>query len=270
MLVRREEYQRSPQGVPFRFYTALERTREIRSEGSNWHEDLELELCTEGEGYLLLDAQRHPFRQGETAVIGSNVVHYTGTEGRMVYDCLILDAAFCREAGFDLDVMRFETRFPSEALACLFGELRALYADGDLPFRTAKLRLLALKILIELGERHTAEGEASPAFDKSLKTVKEAIVYMREHYAEKLTLEDIASHVLTDKYTLSRHFKRVTGNSVFGYLIDYRCKQAQALIQSGMRISEAAYASGFSNMSYFTKSFREKMGKLPSECKPNM
>jgi AraC-like DNA-binding protein len=103
--------------------------------------------------------------------------------------------------------------------------------------------------------------------DRALDTVKAAIVYIREHYGEQLTLEGIAAHVLTDKYTLLRDFKRITGDSVFSYLIGYRCKMALLMLSDGADVAEAAYATGFSNLSYFSKTFRAKVGKLPSECK---
>ncbi len=267
MFSRHEEYKQSSCGIPFHYYPKIERTASIRSPESNWHEDIEIQFCTDGSGYLLLDAERYPFSSRDIAVINSNVVHYTGTEDRIVYDCLILDAAFCREAGFELSSVTFTPCFQSETIFSLFEELHRTYIDENDICRIAKLRILALRFLVELRENHTSAARTERISSDSLRTAKDAIAFMREHYAEKLTLEQIAAQVLTDKYTLTRLFKRITGSSVFDYLIGYRCKQAQALIQNGMRVSEAAYASGFSNMSYFTKTFLERTGRLPSEYK---
>lgn len=268
MFARHEEYKQMPQGIPFYYNPNIVRTATVRSTESNWHEDLEIQLCTKGEGYLLLDAERHPFGLNDVAVINSNVVHYTGTESSITYDCIILDAAFCREAGFELSSLTFEIRFQSSAILRLFEDVRRIYNDAVDVCRTAKLRMAALSFLIELRQNHTSRVGEDHTQNLSLKAVKNAIAFMREHYTEKLTLERIAAHVLIDKYTLTRHFKRITGSSVFGYLIGYRCKQAQAFIANGMRVSEAAYTCGFSNMSYFTKTFYERTGKLPSEYKP--
>ena len=266
MFSRHEEYKRLPSGIPFHMNPDVTRTANLCSAQSNWHEDLEIQYCTEGEGYLLLDAEKHPFRKGEIAVINSDVVHYTGTDSRIVYDCLIVDAAFCRESGINLSALSFACRPDSTRLQAHMEALRRCYEEEAMPFRAARLRMLLLALLLDLCENHTA-AVPTASEDRALDTVKAAIVYIREHYGEKLTLEGIAAHVLTDKYTLLRHFKRITGDSVFSYLIGYRCKMALLMLSDGADVAEAAYATGFSNLSYFSKTFRAKVGKLPSECK---
>ena len=268
MLTRHDEYRQRETGIPFHFNPRVERTDLLRSAESNWHEDIELQLCLEGEGYIMLDSERFPFCAGDIVAIGSNVIHYTGTDSRIVYDCLITDAAFCRESGLEPAALRFGGCFKSEEVQTIWKALRKTYETMDDPCRIAKLRLECLRLFILLKEKHTVVTPFVPTQNSTLDLAKRAIVYIREHAAEPLTLERIAASLLVDKYTLARLFKRATGESVFDYVIGFRCKQAQALIADGMRVSEAAYRAGFSNMSYFTKTFKKRTGKLPSEFKP--
>ena len=83
----------------------------------------------------------------------------------------------------------------------------------------------------------------------------------------KIYLDGIASATLTDKYALSRLFKRVTGQTPVQYINTYRCRKAAEYISDGKNVSEAAHACGFTNMSFFTKTFKAYMGKLPSDTK---
>ncbi|MBR6603969.1 MAG: AraC family transcriptional regulator, partial [Clostridia bacterium] len=50
----------------------------------------------------------------------------------------------------------------------------------------------------------------------------------------------------------------------------YRCKKASELISEGLSVSEAALKCGFSNMSFFTRTFREYIGCLPSKFNKNI
>ena len=54
MFSRHEEYKRLPSGIPFHMNPDVTRTANFCSAQSNWHEDLEIQYCTEGEGYLML------------------------------------------------------------------------------------------------------------------------------------------------------------------------------------------------------------------------
>ena len=64
---------------------------------------------------------------------------------------------------------------------------------------------------------------------------------------------------------MSRDFKKYTGNTVFEYINISRCKTAATLIASGMSVSAAANECGFENLSYFSRTYKKYMGKLPSD-----
>lgn len=82
------------------------------------------------------------------------------------------------------------------------------------------------------------------------------MIFLRANYFRKLSLDEIAKNVLTDKFTLSKEFKKFTGQTIVDYLNGYRIKKAALLIARGSNVSDAAYACGFENMSYFTRLFK--------------
>ena len=264
---RYEEYSRFPDGQPFLFMPRLQRTALHCSREANWHENLEVQLCEEGEGSVLLDGQRVGFAQGETVVVNTGIIHHTGTEGSLVYSCLILDLAFCREAGIDPTALRFAAHIASKKIALLFHEIEhTLYACAS-PCRTARLRRLALSLLIILREEHTLPGVPGEAAGTTYQNVKNAIQYIRTHESEPLSLATLAQALYVNKYVLARQFKAVTRQTVVQYVHSCRCQRAHALLQAGATVSEAARECGFTNLSFFARTFRRYIGLSPSACK---
>lgn len=84
--------------------------------------------------------------------------------------------------------------------------------------------------------------------------------------SEKLGVEYLSSQIGFSRVQLYRKIKALTGESVQSLIRNYRLKRASELLRKGYgTVSEAAFASGFNNLSYFTRCFREAYGKLPSE-----
>ena len=264
---RYEEYTSLNHGLPFVFSADIERNPFNLSTDANWHENLEIQLCTMGNGYILADGERYDIAEGDISVMNSNVIHYTSTSKKMKYDCLIIDSSFCRQSGIDHTSIRFDTLFRSCRLLELFRLLKTYYNDNNDICRTAKLRKTVLEILIELRENHTSAITASPKNRSTFETVRNALRYIRENYAQRLTLDSISKAVFTDKYSLARNFKSITGQTVVGYINNLRCQKASELIREGVAVAEAARLCGFNNMSFFTKMFRRFFNKLPSEIK---
>jgi response regulator RpfG family c-di-GMP phosphodiesterase len=65
---------------------------------------------------------------------------------------------------------------------------------------------------------------------------------------------------------LRRKMNALIGQSPNQFIRTMRLKEAARLIKEEMKaVSEAAYLAGFNSLSYFSKSFKEEFGKLPSE-----
>ena len=108
-----------------------------------------------------------------------------------------------------------------------------------------------------------AVKEKSKGYEK----VKLTIMYIRENYNSKITLEQIARFVLCDKYTLCKEFKKFTGQTVFENLNNYRCLKAAQYLSEGITVTQAASLCGFENFSFFSKTFKKHIGTLPSKYK---
>lgn len=69
--------------------------------------------------------------------------------------------------------------------------------------------------------------------------------------------------------SLNRKLKTLTDISAVELIRTYRLKKAANLLSAGVSVSEAAYAVGFDNLSYFAKCFRDLYSMTPREFASN-
>lgn len=94
--------------------------------------------------------------------------------------------------------------------------------------------------------------------------IQEAVRYIRHHYAEDISVNDIAEHIGMSQSWLTKRFKQECGTNTVGYLLDVRIERAKALLaQTDMLIMEIACATGFDNPGYFISVFRRAVGMTP-------
>ena len=99
------------------------------------------------------------------------------------------------------------------------------------------------------------------------KFLQDVTKFIREHMDdEQLNVDDLSREVGFSRSQLHRKLKALTDKSANQLIIEMRLNEArQMLLKKTATVSEAAYAVGYSNLSYFTKSFKDKFGILPSK-----
>lgn len=262
---RYEVYENFNDGLPFVFHAGLVRSPALCSKEQNWHEAIEIQLCEKGEGTVLINGDAAAFREGDLVVVNSNEIHYTYTDRSLIYSCLIVGDGFCRRMGLDPRQLRYVVRIQDPLLTERVKKFAETFKNDHSVCRVARLNEMLLGILIELTDHYAVSGNRSVPEGRIPELVKGAIWYIREHYRERILLDDVARSLLTDKYKLCRDFKRMTGQTMVEYANRYRCRKAAELIAEGFTVARSARECGFENLSFFTRTFKKYMGKLPSE-----
>lgn len=93
--------------------------------------------------------------------------------------------------------------------------------------------------------------------------------YIHAHYAEKITLDDLAALEHISKSYLCRQFKQQTGMTVISYVNNLRIETAKRLLLSTTHtVNEIAYQVGFESPKYFYRAFKALVGESPAAfCK---
>ena len=89
--------------------------------------------------------------------------------------------------------------------------------------------------------------------------------YIDEHYAEEISLDSAAAYVGFSKFHFSRLFKEYSGTTFYNVLRRRRIRAAQALLTTGLSVSDIAYQTGFSSLASFGRSFKEQTGMTPTD-----
>ena len=111
-----------------------------------------------------------------------------------------------------------------------------------------------------VGGRYTSMtlDESQPQF------LKRALAYIEGNFDKQITLEHLAKITAMSKFHFSRQFKQHMGISFKRYINLKRVEAAKALISGGEHnVTEACYAVGFNDASYFTRVFRDVDGSSP-------
>jgi AraC-like DNA-binding protein len=104
----------------------------------------------------------------------------------------------------------------------------------------------------------------SPPDEKFLNQVMECAEKMWDK--DDVTMPDFARESGMSKSQLTRKLKVLSNLSPNDFLKEYKLRKAVTLMEDQkMNIAEVTMAIGFSNPSYFTKCFRKRFGKAPSD-----
>jgi AraC-like DNA-binding protein len=113
-----------------------------------------------------------------------------------------------------------------------------------------------LNILAPLLHMHAKGAGAHPRFGWEHPAVKRAKDYLQAHYAEEVTLQELASMVNMSPFHFAHAFRQVVGLPPHAYQIHLRLAQARALLAQGYEVGYVASETGFFDQSHFTRQFK--------------
>lgn len=96
--------------------------------------------------------------------------------------------------------------------------------------------------------------------------VRKAAAYIREHYAEQISVKMLADHCYMNYTYFSELFKKEIGINVTQYLTEIRMNHAAQLLQErSFSLDKVAQAVGYSNAKSFSQAFRNFFGVSPKK-----
>ena len=112
--------------------------------------------------------------------------------------------------------------------------------------------------------RHPARLFRSGQLAWYARRVDAAREMMTERFAEPLSLEATAREAGMSPFHFSRVFRELAGVPPHRYLLQVRLDHAARRLKQGAGVTETCHASGFNNLSHFTRTFRRAHGVSPS------
>lgn len=219
-----------------------------------------------GSGELVYDGKKYELKKGDMVFIDCRKPYSHTT------DLNLWSLRWCHFYGPTLSFVyeKYVERggrptFRPEETAPFLSTLDVLYklASGSDYIRDMRINEELNRLCTLLMEQSWHPEEASSAPKKlSVVEVKE---YLEQHYAEKITLDELSKQFFINKYYLTRVFKEQFGQSITAYLTSLRITHAKQLLRfSDKSVEEIGLECGLGQLHYFSRVFKEVEGVAPS------
>lgn len=249
----------------------------------HWHRPIELfyvesgalEYCTPG-GKLI-------FKAGSGGMVNSNILHMTrakGKGGKNIQLLHIFDSSFIGgEQG-----SRIHQKFIMPVVTASQLEMIPLYPgnpeqegiiklirdsfslrEQEMGYEI-KLREALAEIWLQLFAISRSLLKEKKPYDKTNDKLKSMMVYVHEHYAEKISVAELAAAAFCSERECFRAFRNCLHMTPVEYIQSYRLQMAcQMLEKSRESMTSVSHACGLGSSSYFGKVFHDRVGCTPLE-----
>lgn len=250
----------------------------------HYHPEIELVYVNGGSGKRQVGSHISYYTSGSLILIGSNLPHCGFTDektGNKKETIIHMKPDFLGNDFFGLSEMKNINHLFDRAKAGLvfIGETKKRIGnkleliENQMPFE----RLLSLlSILNELEEATEFKVLNADGFSMDLQMqdndkINTIFNYVKNHFQEQITLEEVADLVSMTVPSLCRYFKKITKKTFTKFVNEYRLVHASKLLaEKPISITEICFESGFNNFSYFNKTFQEFTGKSASQYRKEL
>ena len=248
----------------------------------HWHEELELGYLEKGTSIITTVNAEYTIHQGDGFFINTNVMDtkrnavpgHTALEINHIFHPVFLFFHFksrfetkylnpiLKNRQIEVHIIRHGTSSGNAILSNLM-KLKELQKNPDVEIQT---RNLLSETWLLLQEELRINFHGTICLSENENRLRNMLLFIHTHYSEKLTLEEIASNASLSVREAQRCFQRILHQSPYEYLISYRLNNAKKmLLETNDSITEIAFHCGFSDASYFSKTFRKDTGFTPME-----
>ena len=107
----------------------------------------------------------------------------------------------------------------------------------------------------------------SPAITKNNIRLQNIFSYVENHFCEEIKIRKVASIANLSVPSFCNYFRKIMNTTFTDFLNRYRIQRACLLLEKEKTIYETCFESGFNNVAYFNKVFKQVTKKTPSEFK---
>ena len=252
----------------------------------HWHDEAELTLITNGSCTYQVQLDTYEVEEGDLLFVSPAVLHSIIASSRD-------DSRALRHMNFlgansaDICAVKYLTPVTNQSLIlpCLirkghpaYGDILNLFRrisntyDNISPGYELLLRALLLQVIVALLPYSNEQVVHSPLETEHTFKLKLVLEYIGEHYAEELTIPQLARICYFSEYHFMRFFKKYTGTSCLEYIKNLRLEKACRTVCSGERsLSWTLHCLwDFRIYPIFTGEFKKKYGMTPRKFIENI
>lgn len=255
--------------------------REQDEKSYHSHDYLEIAFMMSGTGKYRIDGEVYDVGEGDLIIFNPGTKHQ-GLVADMANAVteFFVGAADIRFKNMPANAMPLPEKGPiihttGELRQKLFKICASMEAENTVCWQgryfMMKAYLMQMILLIVRQQMQPVEVKTGCAFESVNKkyVVEQIVNYFEDHYAEKISLDQIAENMYLSPFYISRIFKSETGDTPIRHLINIRLEKAMVLLQEGFAgsIQEVAERVGYDDAYHFSKLFKKRYGMPPSQVK---
>lgn len=247
----------------------------------HWHDDAEIIYIKKGNGIISVDLEDIQVSAGDIVFIVPGRLHSIRNMNgiRMEYENIIFEMDFLSSrlpekmySEYFAPMLSGKLDFP----ALISPDCCRKYADAahflDMADDCCRDRAPAYEIAVKgylfcffSAVFSDCRPAKAPKVNENVEKLKSVLMYVEEHYADVITIDEMASLCGFSSSHFMRFFKQTMGKPFTAYLNEYRLAlSAKALTDTHAPVLDIAQSCGFDNLSYFNRQFKKRYGVTPS------
>lgn len=245
----------------------------------HWHTPFEVIMPVKNGYTVVVGEQHYELREGDILLICPGIVHelFAPESGERIIFQPSLSQIQIRELDLLISLLRpavliTKEEFPDfhPVAQKLMLEIKKEYFLCE-PYYETAIYSRFMRILVDIGRLHGAlKHPVSDASNSRQKDYLDKFLYItnyiNEHFAENLSLEQVADLAGFSKYHFTRLFKQYTDTSFYKYLNQKRIDYAKTLLlDPDLPVIDVALQCGFSSLSAFLRMFKQLNKCTPTE-----
>jgi len=233
----------------------------------HWHDEFYLSATLSGESYLDCAGTSLSVSPGQLAVVPSGEVHanrkHECTSRTMFLEFKALQNAV--EQFVERSIPRLDFRPGLIDDNRTFRNFLQLHRSLEGPQFEMEQENSLFLFLCQLMTRHSAARVSLERTGNADHVVQRAKLFLEEHYADRVSIHDLAKLARLSPYHFNRSFCQKVGMPPHAYQLRLRIAHAKQFLRLGHSVSDTACFVGFFDQSHFVHSFKRSEGVTPSQ-----
>lgn len=249
---------------------------------NHYHNAMEIIVCTENQYYITTNNSSYTLNPGDILIIPPYMLHELRSKpsGSRFIFLIDIDMLRCFQDYKALNPAFIEPYLCTASLRPeiyqhiydSLMQMANLYFSHQM-FWEISIYSVLLDIFTTIGTSHylkNVDEDSENTVDKQSENYmlfSNLLNFIDTHYADNLTLEQVAEYIGFSKYHFTRLFKQHTNTTFHNYLCSKRIQVAQSLLTEDRNqpITDIAFCSGFNNLTTFNRCFSKYTGCSPTE-----
>lgn len=258
------QYYYADENIPYYVMTA------------HWHNEFEVMRVLSGSLKVFLNNNPYILTTGDILIVPGKTLHRAEPKA-CVYECIVFDLNMLSRSKNDAAAKYISSLIEGTSIIenplCrdkdnLHSSINSLFElmKSESKYFELEIYSALFRIISQLYVHDKIIPNISSSRNHRYQTISNLIDWIEKNFLKPITLEELSSvSGLSPKY-LCRTFKEYTSKPIIKYINDLRVENACFEMSVNKKnVTQAAFDSGFNNLSYFCKTFKNLKGVTPTE-----